>query len=271
MSFNLPGSNATAGAVKSDTSAAGLSSGVLTKSSQNGQAGTNSSNGLSTSGLALDIQNNTIIEIAQKWTKQIRQHEKQFKKAAREVKEWDDFLLVMNGEVDSLSQGIATQVSQLDELNHGLDTMKQMHLNLEQELRTTEKDLDRRLGEIRGQRTAADFEREKNYNLAQEVDKQVSSIFIELQELVQKLNQSQENRDASESEFVQIEQIVDMHQRSLEYIDQKTTEISQGLGVARDAVASALSSGSNNERGGNSDSHFSRIAGDMGIGSKYST
>ena len=80
----------------------------------------------------------------------------------------------------------------------------------------------------------------------EDVADQVAKLTNDLGEMVSRLNQAHEHAEISDSEFRQIEKIVDVLQRSLEYIDQNTTEITQSLA----GVQHSVSRGSNFDAGG---------------------
>ena len=194
-----------------------------------------------TGAISPDLQTKPLAEIAHDWTRRLKAHESEFQEAAREVKEWDDFLLTMQMEVNNLSKHTAQQAKQLQELDSGLESMKGYHDSLEHQLRATEITVSDKLRyhDGTGEATAADYERNRNYSLAEEVAAQVSRLTEDLAEMVKKLNAAHAGNVRAASEFAQIEQIVDVHQRSLEFIDQRATEIAQGLEGTQAAVRQA--------------------------------
>ena len=190
-----------------------------------------------------DMQSQTIAEIADKWIKMLNAQTQTFKKSCQEVKEWDDFLLAMHHDLNIYSKHTTRQIQELDELNNSLDSMKQVHEQIHQELTGTLKDVQQKLHEVsENNATAADKERQKNYEMAEDVNGRVTQLTDQLRVVVKKLNDVQDRRGSKSkmSHIETIEQIVDKHLRSLEQIDQKTEEIANSLSTTQSIASSAL-------------------------------
>ena len=190
-----------------------------------------------------DMQSQTIAEIADKWIKMLNAQTQTFKKSCQEVKEWDDFLLAMHHDLNIYSKHTTRQIQELDELNNSLDSMKQVHEQIHQELTGTLKDVQQKIHEVsENNATAADKERQKNYEMAEDVNGRVTQLTDQLRVVVKKLNDVQDRRGSKSkmSHIETIEQIVDKHLRSLEQIDQKTEEIANSLSTTQSIASSAL-------------------------------
>ena len=191
-----------------------------------------------------DMQSQTIAEIAGKWTTMLNAQTQVFKESCEEVKQWDDFLLEMHSELNMYSKYTTRQIQELDELNNSLESMHQVHNQISQELKTTLVHVQEKVNEVtRNNKTAADNERNRNYEMADKVNQRVTNLTAQLHGVVKKLNDAQQIRSGTNSSMSQIEhieQIVDRHLRSLEQIDQKTEEIANSLSTTQSIAGQAL-------------------------------
>ena len=169
-----------------------------------------------------------------------------FQQSCKKVKAWDDFLLQMHYDLNIYSKHTTRQISELDELNSSLTSMRDDHNNISTQLDQTLKNVKEKINEVtRKNETAADKERETNYQLAEIVNREVMGLTDSLRGVVKKLNQVQEKRFGNSgnkgmSQIEHIEQIVDKHLRTLEQIDQKTEEIAMALGATQQINHQAL-------------------------------
>ena len=192
------------------------------------------------------MQSKTIAEIAQEWTSMLNKQTNKFQQSCKKVKAWDDFLLQMHYDLNIYSKHTTRQISELDELNSSLTSMRDDHNNISTQLDQTLKNVKEKINEVtRKNETAADKERETNYQLAEIVNREVMGLTDSLRGVVKKLNQVQEKRFGNSgnkgmSQIEHIEQIVDKHLRTLEQIDQKTEEIAMALGATQQINHQAL-------------------------------
>jgi len=192
-----------------------------------------------------NMQSKTIAEIAQEWTSILNKQTHKFKQSCKKVKAWDDFLLQMHYDLNIYSKHTTRQISELDELNSSLTSMRDDHANISNQLDITLKNVREKIRDVTGKNeTAADKEREINYGLAEKVNREVMGLTDELKRIVNELNQVQEKRfgngNKGMSQIEHIEQIVDKHLRTLEQIDQKTDQIAQSLGATEQINHRAL-------------------------------
>jgi len=150
----------------------------------------------------------------------------------------------MHSELNMYSKYTTRQIQELDELNNSLESMHQVHNQISQELKTTLVHVQEKVNEVtRNNKTAADNERNRNYEMADKVNQRVTNLTAQLHGVVKKLNDAQQIRSGTNSSMSQIEhieQIVDRHLRSLEQIDQKTEEIANSLSTTQSIAGQAL-------------------------------
>lgn len=187
-----------------------------------------------------DMQAQTIAEIASDWTKKLEIQKKKFEVSCTNVKQWDDFLLQMNNDLNHYSKRTARQMGELETLDSSLDAMQRVHEEISRQLDTTALNVQAKIKEVTANNaTAADKERDKNYELAEKVNGQVTRLTDQLRSIVERLNTDQEKRLGSESTIEAIEKVVDRHLRSLELIDRKAEDIAQSLGATQQITFSA--------------------------------
>ena len=190
-----------------------------------------------------DMQAQTIAEIAIDWTEKLKKQTIKFQRSCKNVKEWDDFLLQMNNDLNHYSKHTARQMRELETLDSSLDAMQRVHEEISRQLDTTALNVEAKIKEVTANNaTAADKERDKNYELAEKVNGQVTRLTDQLRSVVERLNTDQEKRLGSESTIEAIEKVVDRHLRSLELIDRKAEDIAQSLGATQQITFSALQS-----------------------------
>jgi hypothetical protein len=192
-----------------------------------------------------DMQSKTVGELAKEWTNILNKQTNKFQKSCEKVREWDTFLLQMRYDLNIFSKHTSKQIDELRDLLNNLETMKKEHKYISDELDKTFENVKEKIQDVTGgNETAADKERNKNYNLAEDVNREVMVLTNQLQHVVKTLNQVQEKRFGNGykgmSQIEQIEQIVDKHLRTLEQIDQKTDQIAQSLGATQQINYQAL-------------------------------
>ncbi|ORX91459.1 hypothetical protein K493DRAFT_227920 [Basidiobolus meristosporus CBS 931.73] len=176
-------------------------------------------------------------EILNKWSSELTQYTKKFHEQAVEVAEWDR-VLVENGEKISklYTETVAAEATQAN-IDQNLEYIDSQQQELSSILDAYESQVRELLdgGLARGEGVQpADEEREKAYNLAEGLNKQLDDMSKNLATMIDEINQSavlSGTKEAQDDEdpIAQIVQILNAHLTSLEWIDQNSSSLNAQL------------------------------------------
>ncbi|XP_012284197.1 nuclear pore glycoprotein p62 [Orussus abietinus] len=159
-------------------------------------------------------------ESINKWTLELEEQEKAFVNQATQVNAWDK-LLIANGEkIVSLNQEVERVKLEQQQLEHELDYVVGQQKELQDCLVPLEKEL--------ASLSVSDPEREYTYRLAENLDTQLKQMSEDLKEIIEHLNEANRSQDASDP-IVQIGKILNAHMNSLQWLDQRTTLLTQKI------------------------------------------
>lgn len=155
-----------------------------------------------------------------KWTLDLEDMEKQFLNQATQVNAWDQ-LLVKNGEkILNLNETVSRVRQDQQRLEHELDFVNGQQTELEEALRPLEAAV--------AACSTIDTERERTYQLAENLDAQLKRMSEDLKEVISHLNSGNRGADTSDP-VAQIGKILNAHMDSLQWIDSNATAIEKQL------------------------------------------
>jgi nuclear pore complex protein Nup62 len=155
-----------------------------------------------------------------KWTLELEDMEKQFTNQATQVNAWDQ-LLVKNGEkILNLNDAVNRVRQDQQRLEHELDFVSGQQAELEESLRPLELAM--------AGTTTVDTERERTYQLAENLDAQLKRMSEDLKEVISHLNLGSKGADTSDP-VAQIAKILNAHMDSLQWVDQNASAIEKQL------------------------------------------
>ena len=155
-----------------------------------------------------------------KWTLELEDMEKQFINQATQVNAWDQ-LLVKNGEkILGLNDAVSRVRQDQQRLEHELDFVSGQQTELEEALRPLEHAM---VGTV-----TVDTDRERTYQLAENLDAQLKRMSEDLKEVISHLNAGNSAPDTSDP-VAQIAKILNAHMDSLQWIDSNATGVEKQL------------------------------------------
>jgi len=155
-----------------------------------------------------------------KWKLELEDTERLFLNQASQVNAWDQ-LLVKNGEkILDLNDSVSRVRQDQQRLEHELDFVSGQQAELEEALRPLELAL--------AGTTTVDTERERTYQLAENLDAQLKRMSEDLKEVISHLNAGSRGSDTSDP-VAQIAKILNAHMDSLQWIDTNASNIEKQL------------------------------------------
>ena len=157
-----------------------------------------------------------------KWTLELEEMEKQFLNQSSQVNAWDQ-LLVKNGEkILSLNDTVSRVRQDQQRLEHELDFVAGQQTELEEALRPLEASISA------GSGGPVDTERERTYQLSENLDAQLKRMSEDLKEVIAHLNLGNRGSDSADP-VAQIAKILNAHMDSLQWIDSNAGNIEKQL------------------------------------------
>ena len=157
-----------------------------------------------------------------KWTLELEEMEKQFLNQSSQVNAWDQ-LLVKNGEkILALNDTVSRVRQDQQRLEHELDFVAGQQTELEEALRPLEASIGA------GSGGPVDTERERTYQLAENLDAQLKRMSEDLKEVIAHLNLGNRGSDSADP-VAQIAKILNAHMDSLQWIDSNAGNIEKQL------------------------------------------
>ena len=171
-----------------------------------------------------------------KWSLELEQQERMFLQQADHVSAWDR-CLVQNGEkIIELNDSVAKVKAEQSALENELEFIASQQSELDEMLKPLEE-------AVRGQCSAyehhADVEREKTYQLAENIDSQLKRMMQDLTEVIHHVNQSNGNSQAESNKnpMHQLARILNAHMDSLQWVDDNTSVLQRKVEDIRGTFA----------------------------------
>nr|CAG4642093.1 EOG090X0EZJ [Eurycercus lamellatus] len=202
---------------------------TTTLTATSGTTSTSSTVNPATSGNALTFRQ--LEESINKWSVDLDEQEKVFLNQARSVAAWDR-LLVNNGEkIVSLSDSVNRVKKDQVRLESELDFVRAQQRELEEMLLPLEESLQQEVNNM-----PHDVEREHTYQLSENIDSQMRRLADDLKEIIERMNASSRQHEASADPIAKIARILNAHTDSLQWAESNCTALQRKL----DDVAHAL-------------------------------
>lgn len=172
-------------------------------------------------------------ELLHQWSKQLEEHTKAFREQAKKVSEWDRKLFTNGHQISELYRmTVETEETQktIDQSLDYIDSQQQelsgiLDLYEDQVQKMFEKDAATAGVNVNGLRPV-DEQREQTYSLAENLNKQLDDMSLNLGSMIEEINQTAPMVDGASSDPVgQIVQILNAHLTSLQWIDESTTHL----------------------------------------------
>ncbi|XP_049787053.1 nuclear pore glycoprotein p62 isoform X2 [Schistocerca cancellata] len=154
-----------------------------------------------------------------KWTLELEEQEKVFMNQVVQINAWDRMLISNAEKIVNLNSAVEQVKLEQQQLEHELDFIVAQQRELEECLVPLEKELENTIT------TGIDPERERTYDLAENLDSQLKQMSEDLKELIDLLNEMNRSGKDSNDPFVQIGRILNAHMNSLQWIDENTTQL----------------------------------------------
>ena len=154
------------------------------------------------------------------------------------MKDFDNILFRVHNRVMKCSDTVFELKTHCGELKEGLESMEKFQDQVDGDLDLLEQEVKRVIAAGQTSSTTADKARESNYKLAEQVDREVINMMVQIQEMTKKLNSMEKVSDGQGSDFGQIIKIVDRQQRSLEWLNAKANELEAAMQHADTLVTS---------------------------------
>uniref|UniRef100_F6THX7 Nucleoporin NSP1-like C-terminal domain-containing protein n=1 Tax=Ciona intestinalis TaxID=7719 RepID=F6THX7_CIOIN len=167
-----------------------------------------------------------------KWTNELEQQEQLFLTQATQVNAWDK-LLIDNGEkITNLNSEFEKVKCDQDRLDQEIDFIRTQQQELEDLLLPLEEKTRQQVSSLAGavHTHHADVERERTYNLAENIDAQLKQMVQDLKEVIEHINATSQPADAADP-VNQISKILSAHMDSLQWLDSNSGALQQKLNV----------------------------------------
>jgi len=173
------------------------------------------------------LKNKTLEEVINDWSNELEENVRVFTKQAVDVSKWDQSIMENGDKVYKLHTEVKrVQVSQ-KELEQNLEIISTQQNELSSLLDSLESEVDGIVAD--SDLTPTDIEREKGYQMAEDINAQLDQMATTLKDLVSKLNLSQEKNGDGENPVFQIVKILNAHLNSLQWIDQNSSYLQSKL------------------------------------------
>jgi len=161
--------------------------------------------------------------IINEWGTELEDHVNTFTRQAIEVAKWDREVMENGDKIFKLHTEVnRLQVAQ-KELDQNLEMIFTQQTELHQLLESIETEVETVYNNT--DLSTVDIEREKGYQLAEDINGQLNDISSTLQKLIAKLNASQEKTLDNENPLHQVIKILNAHLNSLQWIDQSSSQL----------------------------------------------
>eukprot|EP00698_Gefionella_okellyi_P021590 TRINITY_DN7030_c0_g1_i2.p1 TRINITY_DN7030_c0_g1~~TRINITY_DN7030_c0_g1_i2.p1 ORF type:complete len:484 (+),score=128.23 TRINITY_DN7030_c0_g1_i2:31-1452(+) len=173
------------------------------------------------------IKAKNLEEILAVWNGELDQHVQTFIEQARAVAQWDRLLIENGDKILDLHRDVTQLSSQQKEVDMNLEAIKAQQNDLGSLLQSLEDSVEK-LALNEGELNPADYEREKSYQLAEDVNGQLNQMETNINDMIKTLNEAAKQSDPS-SPMSQIVQILNEHLTSLQWIDHSVSQLQTGM------------------------------------------
>ncbi|CAK8674328.1 unnamed protein product [Clavelina lepadiformis] len=165
-----------------------------------------------------------------KWSSELEQQEHLFLTQATQVNAWNKLLIDNSEKITNLNSDFEKVKSDQDRLNQELDFIKTQQQELEDLLLPLEESTRQQAPSLGSSVHThhADMERERTYNLAENIDAQLKRMVQDLREVIDHVNATSAPSDAS-NPVNQITKILSAHMDSLQWLDSNSGALQQKL------------------------------------------
>jgi len=178
------------------------------------------------------LRNKTMEEILNKWTTELNHYHTEFQKIAINVGKWDQMIIRNGAQIYNLN----SQIEEIEKIQNEIDTNLEYIDNQQTELNSILSEYEKKIillvdnsnNDLGGKLNPADKERESAYNTAENLSKQLDDLDYTLSDMIKEINNTKdrtEGEDDDENTINHIVKILNGHLRSLQWIDQSTTEL----------------------------------------------
>ena len=183
-------------------------------------AGLNANSKISPEHLVEDntaLTNKTVQEVVEYWENRVRDHEQHFANAVKVMKIYDEKLFNVHTRVTKCTNELITLENNFVDLGNHIDSMESVQDQVEKNLDELERDVQQKISDVDKTRewTTADVQREKNYQLAEEVDREVVNMMKEIQSITQQLDIMEDSTEVQGDDFTKIVRVVDYQLRAM--------------------------------------------------------
>merc|ERR1712136_287315 len=163
-----------------------------------------------------------------KWLHDLAEQEKAFLNQATQVNTWDKQLIENGEKVTELNNEVERLKADQQRLDRELDFILSQQEELEELLQPIE-------AQVKSQQVVqhvqhSDVERERTYNLADNIDAQLKRMMEDLREIIERINNSNVNPvQGGDEAMASIGKILNSHMDSLQWVDQSTNQLQKRL------------------------------------------
>lgn len=179
------------------------------------------------------MRNKSMDEILHQWSKQLDEHTKAFREQAKKVSDWDRKLFANGHQISQLYQMTVETEKTQETIDQNLDYIDSQQQELskildmyeDQVQKMFEKDAATAGVNANGLRPV-DEQREQTYSLAENLNKQLDDMSLNLTSMIEEINQTSTKSEGESGDPVnQIVQILDSHLASLQWIEDSTISL----------------------------------------------
>jgi len=166
-----------------------------------------------------------------KWLHDLAEQEKAFVLQATQVNTWDRQLIENGEKVTELNNEVERVKADQSRLDRELDFILSQQEELEELLQPIE--ASAKSQQLVQHVQHSDVERERTYNLADNIDAQLKRMMEDLREIIERINNSNVNPGsgggAGDEAMASIGKILNSHMDSLQWVDQSTNQLQKRL------------------------------------------
>jgi len=174
------------------------------------------------------LRGKTVERIVDEWQQHIHRHNTTFAEAAKQMEDFDTKLAKLFNKVQECQNNIIRLEFNFKSLENNLSSMEATQNQVDTYLNDLEKEVEKEIRLRHDTWTTADFQREKNYKLAEKVDSEVISMMQRIDHITNQLNSFDEsNPDDQADDFSRMVQVVDLQQRAMSDLKTKVLKIEE--------------------------------------------
>ncbi|CAM9737055.1 unnamed protein product [Chrysoparadoxa australica] len=194
--------------------------------------------------LISEYRSKTVAEITNDWNKQLREDAATFTTEALKVAAWDTQLRDNQKAITELADQVQRMLLVHQELENKVTAVSTSQTEMDQALQTLETQVD---GLFKKNQSRvpddADVEREQTYQLAIDLDQQLTTMLGTLRDVVKGLNESFSAQSDSSSTVVKIIKVLNAHHHSLSWLETSAKKLQVEVGSASREMRATAGSG----------------------------